>query len=53
MNPVVVETRATRPYPERRARKGSVLYNLITTTDPKTLGIMYIVTAFVFFLVGG
>ncbi|HET8994888.1 MAG TPA: cytochrome c oxidase subunit I [Rhodococcus sp. (in: high G+C Gram-positive bacteria)] len=53
MNPVVVEARATRPYPERRARKGAVLYKLITTTDPKTLGIMYIVTAFAFFLVGG
>jgi cytochrome c oxidase subunit 1 len=53
MNPVVVEARATRPYPERYARKGAVLYKLITTTDPKTLGIMYIVTAFAFFLVGG
>ncbi|NLU62034.1 cytochrome c oxidase subunit I [Rhodococcus sp. HNM0563] len=53
MNPVVVEARAVRPYPERRARKGAVLYKLITTTDPKTLGIMYIVTAFTFFMAGG
>ncbi|MGN5237133.1 aa3-type cytochrome oxidase subunit I [Rhodococcus sp. SJ-3] len=53
MEPVIVEAQATRPYPQRYAPKGSVLYRLITTTDPKTLGIMYIVTAFGFFLAGG
>ncbi|MCQ4150456.1 MULTISPECIES: aa3-type cytochrome oxidase subunit I [Rhodococcus erythropolis group] len=42
-----------RPYPARRAAKGSVLRNLVTTTDHKTLGLMYLVTSFAFFLVGG
>ena len=53
MSQVVVEARSTRPYPPRRAKKGEVLYRLITTTDPKTLGLMYITTAFSFFLAGG
>jgi hypothetical protein len=39
-----------RPYPARRAPKGSVLRNLVTTTDHKTLGLMYLVTSFAFFL---
>lgn len=43
-----------RPYPPaRRAPKGSVLRNLVTTTDHKTLGLMYLVTSFAFFLIGG
>nr|WP_169917971.1 cytochrome c oxidase subunit I [Rhodococcus zopfii] len=45
--------RATRPTPARYHLKGSVLYKLITTTDPKTLGVMYIATSFTFFLIGG
>ncbi|MDN5546517.1 MAG: cbb3-type cytochrome c oxidase subunit I, partial [Rhodococcus sp. (in: high G+C Gram-positive bacteria)] len=44
---------AARPYPARRAPKGSVLRNLVTTTDHKTLGLMYLVTSFAFFLIGG
>ncbi len=44
---------AVRPYPERAGRKGSLFYKMITTTDHKLLGIMYIVTCFGFFLVGG
>ncbi|WP_128643903.1 aa3-type cytochrome oxidase subunit I [Rhodococcus opacus] len=44
---------ATRAYPARTAPKGSFLFKMITTTDPKVLGIMYLVTSFVFFLVGG
>ncbi|WP_371306436.1 aa3-type cytochrome oxidase subunit I [Rhodococcus zopfii] len=55
MNPVVTapSPRATRPTPARYHLKGSVLYKLITTTDPKTLGVMYIATSFTFFLIGG
>ncbi|MFD6677012.1 cytochrome c oxidase subunit I [Rhodococcus zopfii] len=55
MNPVVTAPtpRATRPTPARYHLKGSVLYKLITTTDPKTLGVMYIATSFTFFLIGG
>ncbi len=39
--------------PPRDAPKGSVLRNLVTTTDHKTLGLMYLVTSFAFFLIGG
>ncbi len=42
-----------RPYPERYQPKGSFLYKMLTTTDHKLIGMMYIVTCFVFFLVGG
>ncbi|MGL4305997.1 MAG: aa3-type cytochrome oxidase subunit I [Mycobacteriaceae bacterium] len=49
--PVALE--ATRPYPARQGLKGSLIYKLITTTDHKLIGIMYIVTCFAFFLVGG
>ncbi|GAB2637614.1 cytochrome c oxidase subunit I [Prescottella soli] len=44
---------ASRPAPSGRGRKGSFIYKMITTTDPKVLGIMYLVTAFAFFLIGG
>ena len=42
-----------RPYPERRGAKGSLLYRLVTTTDHKLLGMMYMVACFAFFLIGG
>jgi len=42
-----------RPYPARRVAKGSVLLKMIRTTDPKDIAILYLVTTFVFFLVGG
>lgn len=48
-----VEVTAERPYPQRTGPKGSFIYKLVTTTDHKTLGIMYIVTCFAFFLIGG
>ncbi|WP_231703020.1 aa3-type cytochrome oxidase subunit I [Tsukamurella asaccharolytica] len=48
-----VEVTAARPYPQRTGPKGSFIYKLVTTTDHKTLGIMYIVTCFAFFLIGG
>ena len=41
------------PNPPQPAAKGSALLRMIRTTDPKTLGIMYLVTAFSFFLIGG
>ncbi|OZF42184.1 cytochrome ubiquinol oxidase subunit I, partial [Rhodococcus sp. 14-2470-1b] len=44
---------AVRPYPPRGARKGSFLHTMVTTTDPKVIGLMYLVTSFGFFLVGG
>jgi cytochrome c oxidase subunit I len=42
-----------RPYPARRAAKGSVLIKMMHTTDPKDIAILYLVTTFAFFLVGG
>ncbi|MFE3293379.1 cbb3-type cytochrome c oxidase subunit I, partial [Rhodococcus sp. NPDC059234] len=49
----VPEIAAKRPYPARLGPKGSYIYKMVTTTDPKVLGIMYMVTAFAFFLIGG
>ncbi|MDG3016503.1 cytochrome c oxidase subunit I [Speluncibacter jeojiensis] len=43
----------TRPHPAVRGLRGSFVYKLITTTDPKTIGLMYLFTTFSFFLVGG
>ncbi|NMO01973.1 cytochrome c oxidase subunit I [Gordonia sp. TBRC 11910] len=42
-----------RPFPERYQPKGSFLYKLLTTTDHKLIGMMYIVACFAFFLIGG
>ncbi|WP_203834202.1 cbb3-type cytochrome c oxidase subunit I, partial [Actinoplanes campanulatus] len=44
---------ATRPYPVRRPVKGSAFARILRTTDAKQIGIMYMITAFVFFLLGG
>jgi cytochrome c oxidase subunit 1 len=43
----------TRPWPVHRPVKGSALARLLRTTDAKQIGLMYLVTSFVFFLVGG
>ncbi|WIM98327.1 cytochrome c oxidase subunit I [Actinoplanes oblitus] len=43
----------TRPWPVRRPVRGSWLARTIRTTDAKQIGIMYMVTAFGFFIVGG
>jgi len=34
-------------------RKGNILVNYITSTDHKTIGYMYLVSSFVYFLIGG
>ncbi|MGW4481070.1 cbb3-type cytochrome c oxidase subunit I, partial [Rhodococcus triatomae] len=44
---------AARPGPRTAAPKGSAIVRLLTTTDHKTIGLMYIVTSFAFFLAGG
>jgi cytochrome c oxidase subunit 1 len=49
----VPEIAAARPYPPRQGPKGSFIYKMITTTDPKDLGIMYLITSVSFFLIGG
>jgi cytochrome c oxidase subunit 1 len=44
---------AARPYPARRSSKGVSLLRYLRTTDPKDIGILYLVTAFAFFMLGG
>jgi cytochrome c oxidase subunit I len=41
------------PGPVRHTPKGSVLGGLLRTTDAKQIGLMYLVTAFGFFMLGG
>ncbi|MBU2664983.1 cytochrome c oxidase subunit I [Actinoplanes bogorensis] len=43
----------TRPWPVRRQVRGTFLARTIRTTDAKQIGIMYLATAFGFFLIGG
>jgi cytochrome c oxidase subunit 1 len=43
----------SRPGPVAAPRKGSRLSNLLRTTDHKTIGLMYLATAFAWFVVGG
>ena len=43
----------TRPEPTGNAKTGSKAWTLLTTTDHKQLGIMYMIMAFSFFFLGG
>src|SRR5690349_8387068 len=43
----------TRPAPIRRQVRGSALARVLRTTDAKQIGIMYLVTSFAFFVLGG
>jgi len=43
----------TRPWPVHRPVKGSAFARILRTTDAKQIGIMYLVTSFVFFMIGG
>jgi cytochrome c oxidase subunit 1 len=43
----------SRPAPVRSTSRGSVLLDLLKTTDHKLIGKMYLVTSFVFFLAAG
>lgn len=45
------ELLARRPFPAGLGPTGSLLYKLITTTDHKLIGIMYMVVCFTFFYV--
>ena len=48
-----VDTPPSPPVRARAPERGSRLLHLLRTTDPKDLGVMYLVTTFVFFLIGG
>ena len=53
MTAVAPKPIAMRPYSARESVKGSYLLRLFRTTDHKQIGIMYLVTSFAFFMVGG
>ncbi|NUS64032.1 MAG: cytochrome ubiquinol oxidase subunit I, partial [Saccharothrix sp.] len=53
MTAVAPQPIATRPFGTREAVKGSFLLRMFRTTDHKQIGIMYLVTSFAFFMVGG
>ena len=53
MTAVAPKPISARPYPARRVVKGSGLAHMLRTTDPKDIAILYLVTSFAFFLVGG
>ena len=42
-----------RPWPVRREPQGSWLARTLRTTDAKQIGLMYLVTSFSFFMIGG
>ena len=46
-------TLPVEPEQERRRPRGSLVASVLTTTDHKVVGYLYIVTSFVFFLVAG
>src|SRR5690606_28670734 len=49
----VTQLEVRRPFPDRMGPRGNLIYRLISTTDHKLIGIMYVVTCFVFFFIGG
>ena len=42
-----------RPLPHGTGRRGNIFWELLTTTDHKMLGIMYIVMCYVWYVIGG
>ena len=53
MTTVAPKPIVTRPYPVRQQVRGSAFGRLLRTTDAKLIGIMYLVTSFMFFMIGG
>ncbi|HEU4423312.1 MAG TPA: cytochrome c oxidase subunit I [Pilimelia sp.] len=53
MTTVAPKPIVTRPWPVHEAPKGSALALLLRTTDAKQIGLMYLVTSFIYFLIGG
>ena len=43
----------TQPYPAREMKRGNFIVNAIHTTDPKTIGVLYMTTSFAFFIFAG
>ncbi len=53
MTTVAPKPIVTRPWPVHKPTKGSALARTLRTTDAKQIGIMYLVTSFAFFFIGG
>ncbi|MDD7917301.1 cytochrome c oxidase subunit I [Actinomycetospora callitridis] len=53
MTAVAPKPIATTPYPARESKRGSFVGRMLKTTDPKDIAILYLVTSFGFFLIGG
>ena len=53
MTTVAPKPIVTRPWPVHKPTKGSALARLLRTTDAKQIGLMYLVTSFAFFFIGG
>ncbi len=53
MTTVAPKPIVTRPWPVNTPAKGSALARIIRTTDAKQIGLMYLFTAFAFFMIGG
>jgi cytochrome c oxidase subunit I len=51
--PIGPEPIVARPFPAQEFRKGSLLSQMLRTTDHKLIGRMYMVTSLAFFAVGG
>jgi cytochrome c oxidase subunit 1 len=48
-----LERQQTYGRPTTPSRKGNVIVNWVTSTDHKTIGYLYLITSFVYFLLGG
>ncbi|MCD2195223.1 cytochrome c oxidase subunit I [Actinomycetospora endophytica] len=53
MATIAPEPIVTRPYPARVSKRGTRFAHMLRTTDPKDIAILYLVTSFAFFLIGG
>ena len=53
MTTIVPTPIVPRPFPVRMPVQGSAFSRLLRTTDAKQIGLMYLVTSFIFFLAGG
>jgi cytochrome c oxidase subunit I len=51
--PIAPRPIVARPYPVHEASKGSMLGQILRTTDHKLIGRMYLVTSLIFFAIGG
>jgi cytochrome c oxidase subunit 1 len=46
-------TRPTAGYSKQKKTKGQIIVDWVTTTDHKKIGYLYLITSFIYFLIGG